>query len=138
MNIGHIPKNICGTLFRNMPSRFERGDRTYGHYLDGDGYILRFSIANGKASLKSKFVRSEEFSNEERDDKILYRSTFRTQKNSMSYLFCGLLCPNNAFDLKLKNLANTNVKQLCNLIFTSLIYNYSQGCLLVSSTVCLV
>ena len=30
---GNLPSSFHGTLFRNMPALFERGDTTYGHYL---------------------------------------------------------------------------------------------------------
>ena len=36
---GKIPDNLSGTLFRNMPARFERADIAYGHYLDGNHII---------------------------------------------------------------------------------------------------
>lgn len=103
---GAIPENFVGTLFRSMPSRFERAKTSYGHYLDGDGYIGKLSIKNGKARFKSKFVRTKEFQEEERENKVLYRSTFRTQKETS--LLGNAICINNAFDLKLKNVANTN------------------------------
>ena len=105
---GKIPPDLQGTLFRSMPSRFERGDVAYGHYLDGDGYIARLSIRDGKVSFKSKFVQTEAYVEEETADSIIYRNTFRTQRKDYSNMFGGVICPNNAFDLKLKNSANTN------------------------------
>jgi all-trans-8'-apo-beta-carotenal 15,15'-oxygenase len=109
--VGTIPDSLHGTLFRAMPARFERGETRYGHYLDGDGYITRLSIdKNGRAHFSSKYVQTEEFKAESRADKVLYRSTFRTQRPS-NFLLGKKdgLCLNNAFDLNLKNLANTNV-----------------------------
>ena len=43
---GKLPKDLEGTLFRAMPALFERGDKRYGHYLDGDGYIIKVTISN--------------------------------------------------------------------------------------------
>ena len=77
--------------------------------LDGDGYIMRVSLHDGKATFKSRFVQTDEYKEEETANKVLFRSTFRTQKKNLSQYFGGMICPNNAFDLKLKNLANTNV-----------------------------
>jgi all-trans-8'-apo-beta-carotenal 15,15'-oxygenase len=116
---GEIPADFTsGTLFRMMPSRFERGNVSYGHYLDGDGYAVKLSIDCSNTlnppqiQFQSKFVKTAEFVAEERAGKILSRSTFRTQKEASGWsmkLSGGTLDTNNAFDLKLKNLANTNV-----------------------------
>ena len=110
---GVIPRDFRGgTLFRNMPALFERNGVEYGHYLDGDGYVVKFSIdvARNQMRFQSKFVRTEEFKEEEESGEIKSRSTFRTQRkpNNLSVRLTGLDI-NNAFDLKLKNLANTNV-----------------------------
>ena len=104
---GDIPQDLSGTLFRSYPGRFERGGQEYGHYLDGDGCVMRIAISNGEASFKNAFVRTYEFLEEERTESVKFRSTFNTQRPSN--LLAGKLCLNNAFDLKLKNLANTNV-----------------------------
>lgn len=103
---GQIPSTLQGTLFRNMPANFERGDQTYGHYLDGDGMIARLSIANGRAHFMCRFVKTKEFAEEEAANKVLWRSTFRTQRKGN--VIMGLIDLNNAFDLDLKNNANTN------------------------------
>jgi all-trans-8'-apo-beta-carotenal 15,15'-oxygenase len=104
---GNVPSEITGTLFRAMPSLFERNGKAYGHYLDGDGYVARITFSKGKAHFLSKFVQTEEYIEESKENKVLYRSTFRTQREPMNIL--GLIDVNNAFDLKLKNQANTNV-----------------------------
>jgi len=91
-----------------MPGLFERGDKQYGHYLDGDGYIIKLTIGdNGSVSFKSKYVKTKEYQEEQAAGKVLYRSTFRTQRDSN--IIANTICLNNAFDLKLKNGANTNV-----------------------------
>jgi len=36
---GQVPADLVGTLFRNRPALFERGEQNYGHYLDGDGKV---------------------------------------------------------------------------------------------------
>lgn len=111
---GVIPKDFrSGTLFRAMPALFESRDGVpYGHYLDGDGYIIKLSIDSTKQSVRfqSRFVQTEEYKAEKSSGKILSRSTFRTQRepNELSVKLLGIDI-NNALDLKLKNLANTNV-----------------------------
>jgi all-trans-8'-apo-beta-carotenal 15,15'-oxygenase len=113
--IGSIPLDFpSGTLFRAMPSLFERNGVSYGHYLDGDGYIIKFSIdkESNEVTFSSRFVKTEEFQAESESDSIKVRSTFRTQRvpNAWSLkLSNGAFDLANAFDLKLKNLANTNV-----------------------------
>ena len=123
---GEIPPSLSGTVFRSMPARFERGKnfyfskfslilhylfhpggKVYGHYLDGDGYIIRLSLNKGRASFKSSFIKTSEYIEESERNKILFRSTFRTQREPSPTKFFNIDV-NNAFDLKLKNSANTN------------------------------
>lgn len=100
---GEIPLDLVGTIFRNGPGRFDRGNTRYEHVLDGDGHIIKF-VLDGKtqrAHVSNKFVRTAEFSAEEKEGKILFRSTFGTQMPNVQ---------DNIFNLKLKNQANTNVQ----------------------------
>lgn len=69
---GQIPAELVGTLYRAMPSRFERAGVEYGHYLDGDGYIIRLAIDSQGAHFKSSFVKTKEFVLETLEDKILF------------------------------------------------------------------
>ena len=56
----------------------------YGHYLDGDGYVVKLSIdvASNEVRFQSKFVQTEEFKEEELKGEITTRSTFRTQRKA--------------------------------------------------------
>lgn len=101
---GTIPAGLRGSLFRNGPGNFERGETRYEHVLDGDGLLCKFSLdgAKGTASFSSRFVRTPEFVQEEEADAVLHRNTFGTQPEG------GMI--NNAFNLILKNPANTNVQ----------------------------
>ena len=63
--------------------------------------ISAFYFQNGRAYFKNRFVETEAYLKEKAADKILYRGVFGTQKPG------GWL--SNIFDLKLKNIANTNV-----------------------------
>jgi len=101
---GAIPPELVGTLYRNGPGRLERGGQWVHHPFDGDGMITALRFAGGKAELRNRFVRTEGWQAEELADKFLYRGVFGTQKPG------GAVA--NAFDLRLKNIANTHVVRL--------------------------
>jgi all-trans-8'-apo-beta-carotenal 15,15'-oxygenase len=101
---GAIPDELVGTLYRNGPGRLERGGQWVHHPFDGDGMITALRFAGGKAELRNRFVRTEGWQAEELADKFLYRGVFGTQKPG------GIAA--NAFDLRLKNIANTHVVRL--------------------------
>jgi len=98
---GEIPTNLQGTLFRNGPGLLDINGQKYHHPFDGDGMICAFTFTNGKAYFQNRFVRTKGFVEEQKAGKILYRGVFGTQKPG------GWLA--NAFDLRIKNIANTNV-----------------------------
>jgi all-trans-8'-apo-beta-carotenal 15,15'-oxygenase len=101
---GTIPAELEGTLYRNGPGRLERGGQWVHHPFDGDGMITALRFGGGKAELRNRFVRTEGWQAEELADKFLYRGVFGTQKPG------GAVA--NAFDLRLKNIANTHVVRL--------------------------
>ncbi len=101
---GAIPPELVGTLYRNGPGRLERGGQWVHHPFDGDGMITALRFAGGKAELRNRFVRTEGWQAEELAGKFLYRGVFGTQKPG------GAVA--NAFDLRLKNIANTHVVRL--------------------------
>ena len=102
---GQLPAGLVGTLYRNGPGRLERGGQWVHHPFDGDGMIcaLRFD-GDGGARLSNRFVRTEGWQAEERAGRFVYRGVFGTQKPG------GPLA--NAFDVRLKNIANTHVVRL--------------------------
>ena len=101
---GAIPPELAGTLYRNGPGRLERGGRWVHHPFDGDGMITALRFEGGQAQLSNRFVRTQGWQEEEQAGKVLYRGVFGTQKPG------GPLA--NAFDLRLKNIANTHVVRL--------------------------
>ncbi|MFM7550563.1 MAG: carotenoid oxygenase family protein, partial [Cyanobacteriota bacterium] len=101
---GAIPPELRGTLYRNGPGRLERGGRWVHHPFDGDGMITALRFEGGGARLSNRFVRTEGWLAEEQAGRFVYRGVFGTQKPG------GVLA--NAFDLRLKNIANTQVVQL--------------------------
>lgn len=98
---GQIPQQLEGTLYRNGPGLLDVNGQPIHHPFDGDGLICAISFRNGKAHFRNRFVRSQGFLEEQQAGKILYRGVFGTQKPG------GWLA--NAFDFRLKNIANTNV-----------------------------
>jgi all-trans-8'-apo-beta-carotenal 15,15'-oxygenase len=103
---GAIPAELSGTLYRNGPGRLERGGHWVHHPFDGDGMITALHFEAGDARLTNRFVRTEGWQAEEKAGRSLYRGVFGTPKPG------GPLA--NAFDLRLKNIANTHVVRLGN------------------------
>lgn len=98
---GEIPQALSGTLFRNGPAMLDVHGQRIHHPFDGDGMIAAIAIQDGQAYFHNRYVRTEGFVAEQKAKKILYRGVFGTQKPG------GWLA--NAFDFRLKNIANTNV-----------------------------
>ncbi|HEY9621239.1 MAG TPA: carotenoid oxygenase family protein [Crinalium sp.] len=98
---GKIPAGLHGTLFRNGPGLFDRNGHRVQHPFDGDGMVCAIAISEGRAHFRNRYVRTEGYVAEQQADKYLYRGVFGTQKPG------GWLA--NAFDMRIKNIANTNV-----------------------------
>ncbi|PZO19620.1 MAG: Apocarotenoid-15,15'-oxygenase [Leptolyngbya foveolarum] len=98
---GEIPSELAGTVFRNGPGLTDINGYRLRHPFDGDGMISAIALQNGKAFYQNKFVRTEGYLAEQASGKPEYRGVFGTQKPG------GWLA--NAFDLRLKNIANTHV-----------------------------
>jgi all-trans-8'-apo-beta-carotenal 15,15'-oxygenase len=101
---GSIPNGLNGTLYRNGPGRLERGGHWVHHPFDGDGMITALRFTEGTVELRNRFVRTTEWLEEEKAGKYLYRGLFGSQKPG------GILAT--AFDVRFKNVANTNVVRL--------------------------
>lgn len=101
---GRIPAALHGTLYRNGPGRLERGGRWVHHPFDGDGMVTALRFDAGSVRLSNRFVRTAGWLAEERAGRFVYRGVFGTQKPG------GPLA--NAFDVRLKNIANTHVVRL--------------------------
>jgi all-trans-8'-apo-beta-carotenal 15,15'-oxygenase len=100
---GTLPDALKGsTLFRNGPSRFERGTQRVAHYLDGDGYVAKIAFSpEGKVYFTSRFVKTAEHQQEGEVNAFAFRTTFGNAKAG------GPLA--NLLDLHLKNPANTHI-----------------------------
>lgn len=99
---GQIPAQLIGTLFRNGPGLLDIHGTPIRHPFDGDGMISAFTFTpEGRVHFRNRYVRTAAYVAEQQAKKPLYRGVFGTQKPG------GWLA--NAFDLRLKNIANTNV-----------------------------
>ncbi|MEL6353614.1 MAG: carotenoid oxygenase family protein [Cyanobacteria bacterium J06627_28] len=98
---GEIPTALVGTIFRNGPGLTDVNGYRLKHPFDGDGMINSIAFKDGKAYYQNKFVKTEGYLKEQKSGKPEYRGVFGTQKPG------GVLA--NAFDIKLKNIANTHI-----------------------------
>ncbi|MGL5082809.1 MAG: carotenoid oxygenase family protein [Microcoleaceae cyanobacterium] len=98
---GEIPLALEGTLFRNGPGLLDIQGQPIHHPFDGDGMISAIKFSQGRAHYRNRHVRTQGYVEEQKAGKILYRGVFGTQKPG------GVLA--NIFDLRLKNIANTQV-----------------------------
>ncbi|PPQ30076.1 carotenoid oxygenase family protein [Rhodopila globiformis] len=57
---GELPKGLAGTLFRNGPNpQFPPLDPLRDHWFAGDGMVHAFTIADGTASYRNRWVRTD-------------------------------------------------------------------------------
>ena len=103
---GEVPKELSGCFYRNGPGLLEREGHWVHHPFDGDGMIAAMRFSDGKVNFSNRFIATEAWEAEKKANRFLYRGVFGTKKPG------GLIA--NAFDLRLKNIANTNVIKLGN------------------------
>lgn len=58
---GEIPKWVNGTLIRVGPGKFDFGDFTVNHWLDGYAILYSFAIKNGKVIYRCRFLNSDAY-----------------------------------------------------------------------------
>ena len=68
---GEIPRDLNGTLFRNGPNP-QFAPRGRYHWFDGDGMIHAFTIRDGKAHYRNRWVRSQRFQMEREAGEALW------------------------------------------------------------------
>ncbi len=74
---GTIPAGLRGTLYRNGPGLFERGDHRRSLLIDGDGMIQAFDFADHGVRFRNRFVRTEKFLREEAAGRAVYATWSR-------------------------------------------------------------
>ena len=56
---GDLPRELDGTLFRNGPNpQFMPLDPMHHHWFSGDGMLHAFTLRNGRASYRNRWVRT--------------------------------------------------------------------------------
>jgi len=98
---GEIPAALTGTLFRNIPAMLDVNGHEVPHPFDADGMICKATFKDGQAHFRNRYVRTPGYCKEREKGKIAYRDVFGIEKAG-SWMA-------NAFDFRLKNVANTNV-----------------------------
>lgn len=59
---GELPRGLDGTLFRNGPNpRFPSADPSRDHWFTGDGMVHAFTLRDGRASYRNRWVRTAKF-----------------------------------------------------------------------------
>ena len=109
---GQIPKELEGTLLRNGPAMYVRGEgaeRFEKSYLDGDGMVTSVAIKDGKAYFRNKFVRTEDFDKEEKLGKYTEPSIFTAKDPRKPAFFWRLFNDILAGNLKRKQNGAYNV-----------------------------
>ncbi|WP_431283072.1 carotenoid oxygenase family protein [Humitalea sp. 24SJ18S-53] len=70
--IGELPKALAGTLFRNGPNpQFAPIDPAQHHWFSGDGMIHGFTLENGRAAYRNRWVRTDKWQAEHAAGKSL-------------------------------------------------------------------
>lgn len=98
---GEIPSDLEGTLYRNVPAMLDVNGQPLHHPFDADGMICGITFADGQAHFRNRYVRTQGYREEQQAGQILYRGVFGTEKPGGWWA--------NAFDFRLKNIANTQV-----------------------------
>ena len=78
---GALPKGLRGTLYRNGPAIFTRGETSVDHWFDGDGMVQAFTIGGGKASHVGRLGATEKLETESKADRISVHGFGTSAKN---------------------------------------------------------
>jgi carotenoid cleavage dioxygenase len=68
---GEIPEALAGTLYRNGPNP-QFAPRGRFHYFGGDGMVHAFTLANGRATYRNRWVRTPRFELERKAGEALF------------------------------------------------------------------
>lgn len=69
---GKIPKDLYGSFIRNGPGINQVYGKPLKHPIDGDGMVCKVSFVDGRVHFCSKFVRTKEHLDEEKEKKFIY------------------------------------------------------------------
>jgi all-trans-8'-apo-beta-carotenal 15,15'-oxygenase len=68
---GRLPAGLGGRYFRNGPGLMQRGAQRYRHWFDGDGLVQAWTLADGRASHRARFVQTDKFRAEQAAGRFL-------------------------------------------------------------------
>ncbi|MDR7334079.1 carotenoid oxygenase family protein [Roseateles asaccharophilus] len=68
---GRLPAGLRGRYFRNGPGLMQRAGQRYRHWFDGDGLVQSWTLADGRASHRARFVQTEKFRAEQQAGRFL-------------------------------------------------------------------
>ncbi len=69
---GTIPRGLRGTLYRNGPGLFDRGELRKRCIVDGDGAIHQDRFGDGEVRFRNRFVQTEKYVEEQGAGAFLY------------------------------------------------------------------
>jgi len=69
---GRLPRDLQGSFYRNGPGRFELSGERYHHWFDGDGFVQRWTLADGRVGHRGRFVETRRFRDESAAGQFLY------------------------------------------------------------------
>jgi len=67
-----LPSGFSGTLYRNGPALFKRGETQYKHWFDGDGMIQSFNMQGSTLTHKANMVHTQRFIAEREAGRFLW------------------------------------------------------------------
>ncbi|MEO6281117.1 carotenoid oxygenase family protein [Roseateles sp.] len=68
---GRLPAGLSGRYFRNGPGLMQRAGKRYRHWFDGDGLLQAWTLQDGRASHRARFVQTEKFRAEQEAGRFL-------------------------------------------------------------------
>ncbi len=97
---GRIPDALYGTFYRTGTASFKGYQRTHNHWFDGDGFLHKFVIQDGRVSHYGRFLQTQKYK--------LERAKGRLFMPAFSKLYPESPIASNPDEM---NTANTNVIQ---------------------------
>lgn len=68
---GRLPPALRGRYFRNGPGLMQRAGQRYRHWFDGDGFVQAWTVQDGRASHRGRFVQTAKFCAEQAAGRFL-------------------------------------------------------------------
>eukprot|EP00294_Goniomonas_avonlea_P001174 CAMPEP_0114555588 /NCGR_PEP_ID=MMETSP0114-20121206/8832_1 /TAXON_ID=31324 /ORGANISM="Goniomonas sp, Strain m" /LENGTH=520 /DNA_ID=CAMNT_0001740729 /DNA_START=18 /DNA_END=1580 /DNA_ORIENTATION=- len=112
---GQIPRELHGTFFRNGPGNNEVYGVPLMHPIDGDGLVCAVTFTkDGRVHFRSRYTRTKNFVEEQREAKMIYRGQMGTNPPSLPgadavRTVANLVTRRPPAKLNYKNASNTNV-----------------------------